>query len=130
MIKITKSVVIEIEKDGQRMTLVQSEIDDIKRQLVTAVQAKCKEVRASQKPAKTSFSSNKQQPVHMSDEKRKGIMDNVGKKLSSTPKTLSTLLDGVSYVPNYLPVIRKMVEGRQDVAKKAVGKRILYLRKK
>jgi hypothetical protein len=56
-------------------------------------------------------------------------MANVDKKLSSTPKTLSALLDGISYVPNYLPAIRKMVEGRKDVAKKIVGKRTLYVGK-
>lgn len=69
--------------------------------------------------------------VHMSDDKKREIMDNVGKKLSpETPKTLSALLDGVSYVPNYLPAIRKIVEDRDDVAKIQVGKRTLYLLKK
>ena len=132
MVKVTKSVVIEIEKDGQRMTLFQSEFDDIKRQLESAVREKGREVKvSSQKPAAKAPSGKKQkQPVHMSEEKRKGIMFNVDKKLSETPKTLSALLDGVSYVPNYLPAIRKMVEGRRDVAKKIVGKRTLYFRKK
>lgn len=130
MVKITKSVMIEIEKDGQKITLNQSEFDDIKRQLESAVRAKGKEVKASPKSAKASSRKQQQQPVHMSEEKRKGIMANVDKKLSETPKTLSGLLDGVSYVPNYLPAIRKMVEGRRDVTKKAVGKRILYFRKK
>jgi hypothetical protein len=131
MVKITKSVTIEIEKDGQRMTLTQSEIEDIKRQLDAAVREKGREVRTSRKPAKAKASKKQQQQqvVHMSDEKRKEIMANVDKKLSSTPKTLSALLDGVSYVPNYLPAIRKMVEGRKDVAKKVVGKRTLYVGK-
>ncbi len=119
---------IEIEKDGKRITLNQSEFDDIKRQLEAAVREKGKVAKAGTKPAKAS--SSRRQPVHMSEEKRKGIMTNVDKKLSETPKTLSALLDGVSYVPNYLPAIRKMVEGRRDVAKKAVGKRTLYFRKK
>jgi hypothetical protein len=128
MVKVTKSVMIEIEKDGKRITLNQSEFDDIKRQLEAAVREKGREVKVSQKPAKAT--SSKKQPVHMSEEKRKGIMSNVDKKLSETPKTLSALLDGVSYVPNYLPAIRKMVEGRRDVVKKIVGKRTLYFRKK
>jgi hypothetical protein len=128
MVKVTKSVMIEIEKDGNRITLNQSEFDDIKRQLEAAVREKGREVKVSQKPAKAT--SSKKQPVHMSEEKRKGIMSNVDKKLSETPKTLSALLDGVSYVPNYLPAIRKMVEGRRDVVKKIVGKRTLYFRKK
>ena len=128
MVKVTKSVMIEIEKDGKRITLNQSEFDDIKRQLEAAVREKGKAVKAGAKPAKAP--SGKKQPVHMSEEKRKGIMSNVDKKLSETPKTLSALLDGVSYVPNYLPAIRKMVEGRRDVVKKIVGKRTLYFRKK
>ena len=128
MVKVTKSVMIEIEKDGNRITLNQSEFDDIKRQLEAAVREKGREVKVSQKQAKAT--SSKKQPVHMSEEKRKGIMSNVDKKLSETPKTLSALLDGVSYVPNYLPAIRKMVEGRRDVVKKIVGKRTLYFRKK
>ena len=130
MVKVTKSVVIEIEKDGQRMTLFQSEFDDIKRQLEAAVREKGREVKVNRKPTGTKATSSKKQPVHMSEEKRKGIMSNVDKKLSETPKTLSALLDGVSYVPNYLPAIRKMVEGRRDVVKKIVGKRTLYFRKK
>lgn len=128
MVKITKSVTIEIEKDGQRITLTPNEIEDIKRQLDAAVREKGREVRAGQKPAKAA-AGKKQQVVHMSDEKRKEIMANVDKKLSGSPKTLSALLDGVSYVPNYLPAIRKMVEGRKDIAKKVVGKRTLYVEK-
>jgi hypothetical protein len=65
----------------------------------------------------------------MSDAKKREIMDNVDKKLSSTPKTLSALLDGVSYVPNYLPAIRKMVEEKQNIAKKQMGKRTFYFLK-
>jgi hypothetical protein len=130
MVKITKSVSIEIEKDGQRITLTPSEIEDIKRQLNAAVREKGREVRTSQKPAKAAASKKQQQQaVHMSEGKRKEIMANVDKKLSSSPKTLSALLDGVSYVPNYLPAIRKMVEGRRDVARKAMGKRTLYYKK-
>jgi hypothetical protein len=128
MVKVTKSVMIEIEKDGKRITLNQSEFDDIKRQLEAAVRQKGREAKVNRK--RTKATSSKKQPVHMSEEKRKGIMSNVDKKLSETPKTLSALLDGVSYVPNYLPAIRKMVEGRRDVVKKIVGKRTLYFRKK
>jgi len=130
MVKVTKSVMIEIEKDGKRITLNQSEFDDIKRQLEAAVRQKGREAKVNRKPTGTKATSSKKQSVHMSEEKRKGIMSNVDKKLSETPKTLSALLDGVSYVPNYLPAIRKMVEGRRDVVKKIVGKRTLYFRKK
>ena len=125
MVKIKKSVTIEIEKDGQRMTLTPDEVEDIKRQLDAAVREKGREIRTYQKSPKV-VSSKKQRAVHMSEAKRKEIMGNVDKKLSNTPKTLSALLDGVSYVPNYLPAIRKMVEGRKGIVKKVVGKRTLY----
>jgi hypothetical protein len=128
MVKITKSVSIEIEKDGQKITLGPDEIEDIKRQLDAAVRERGKESQTKirikqQHRAKT---SSAQTVYHMSDEKKKEIINNVNKKLSDVPKTLSALLDGVSYVPNYLPMIRKMVESQQNVAKKQVGKRMLY----
>ena len=56
MVKVTKSVMIEIEKDGNRITLNQSEFDDIKRQLEAAVREKGREVKVSQKPAKATSS--------------------------------------------------------------------------
>lgn len=128
MVKVTKSVYIEIEKDGQKITFGPDEIKDIKRQLDAAVREKGgREFRANQKDGQKAKRSTKAETIyHMSDGKKKDIINNVNKKLSGTPKTLSALLDGVSYVPNYLPAIRKMVEGQQNVAKKQVGKRTLY----
>lgn len=130
MVKVTKSVYIEIEKDGQKITFGPDEIEDIKRQLDAAIREKggresstgMKAGRKAKEVAKVATAT----VYHMSDEKKRNIINNVNKKLSDTPKTLSALLDGVSYVPNYLPVIRKMVEGQQNVAKKQVGKRTLY----
>lgn len=129
MVKITKSVSIEIEKDGQKITLNPDEIKDIKRQLDAAIREKGRQIQAKLKvrqKAKAPPSAHAAVVYHMSDEKKKEIISNVNKKLSGTPKTLSALLDGVSYVPNYLPMIRKMVESQQIVAKKQVGKRTLY----
>ncbi|AIC16263.1 hypothetical protein [Nitrososphaera viennensis] len=130
MVKVTKSVYIEIEKDGQKITFGPDEIEDIKRQLDAAIREKGREFQAKLKAKRKVKALAKVTKVatvyHMSDKKKKEILDNVDKKLSGTPKTLSALLDGVSYVPNYLPMIRKMVEGQQNVAKKQVGKRTLY----
>lgn len=67
--------------------------------------------------------------MHISEEKKKQVLEHLGKRLSSRPQTLSSLLEGVSYVPNTLPVIRKMLEAQKNVAKKMVGKRTLYFRK-
>lgn len=142
MVKVTRSVSIEIEKNGQKIILGPDEIDDIKRQLDAAIREKGREFRANGiKTVKVKRKAGKKQApsssgraaavvYHMSDMKKKEIMDNANKKLSDTPKTLSALLDGVSYVPNYLPVIRKMVESQHNVAKKQVGKRTLYYLKK
>ncbi|WP_148699251.1 hypothetical protein [Candidatus Nitrososphaera evergladensis] len=127
MVKVTKSVYIEIEKDGQKITFGPDEIEDIKRQLDAAIREKGREFHAKTKARRKVKALAKVATVyHMSDDKKKEIINNVNKKLSGTPKTLSALLDGVSYVPNYLPVIRKMVESQQNVARKQVGKRTLY----
>ncbi|MEO9296310.1 MAG: hypothetical protein ABI347_12025 [Nitrososphaera sp.] len=133
MVKVTKSVTIEIEKDGKSITITPDELEEIKRQLDAAIRERGREFRAKlqskRETAKTGGETFAPKAVHMSDAKRKEIMAHVNKKLSATPRTLSSLLDGVSYVPNYLPMIRKMVEGQNNVAKKQVGKRTLYFRK-
>jgi hypothetical protein len=134
VVKVTKSVTIEIEKDGKSITITPDELDEIKWQLDAAIRERGREFRAKlqtgQQPVKNSNGSSAAAPkaVHMSDAKRKEIMAHVNKRLSATPRTLSALLDGVSYVPNYLPII-EMVEGQNNVARKQVGKRTLYFRK-
>lgn len=135
MVKITKSVSIEIEKDGKSITITPDELEEIKRQLDDAIRERGREFRSklqSSQAAKISSSrvvAPAPKAFHMSDAKKKEVMDHVNKRLSAKPKTLSALLDGVSYVPNYLPMIRKMVESQNNVAKKEVGKRTLYFRK-
>jgi hypothetical protein len=119
MVKITKSYTISIEKDGQMITVDQDEVQMIKGFLEEAIREKGSEVRKAAGKTK----------VSMSEEKRMQISEHLGRRLSKRPQTLSSLLAGVSYVPNALPAIRKMLEDRKDVAKKAVGKRTLYFRK-
>ena len=120
MVKITKSFTIDIEKDGQKITIEPDEIEQIKSALEEALREK-----GRQTTTKPSSSSK----LTIREEKRKEIMDHISKKLSAKPQTLSSLLDGISYVPNTLPFIRKMVEDRKDVAKKMIGKRMFYFRK-
>ena len=135
MVKITKSVSIEIEKDGKSITITPDELEEIKRQLDDAIRERGREFRAKlqgNQAAKISSSrvaAPAPKAFHMSDTKKKEVMDHVNKRLSAKPRTLSALLDGVSYVPNYLPMIRKMVEGQNNVAKKQVGKRTLYFKR-
>lgn len=119
MVKITKSYTISIEKDGQVITVDQDEVQMIKGFLEEAIREKGSKVRKAADKTK----------VSMSEEKRNQISEHLGRRLSKRPQTLSSLLAGVSYVPNALPAIRRMLEDRKDVAKKAVGKRTLYFRK-
>lgn len=136
MVKITRSVTIEIEKDGKSITITPDELEEIKRQLDAAIKERGREFRAKLQSSQAKLSGGNPSAVaaapkafHMSDAKKKEIMDHIGKRLSAKPRTLSSLLDGVSYVPNYLPMIRKMVESQGNVTEKQVGKRTLYLRK-
>ena len=66
--------------------------------------------------------------AHMSEAKRITILTHLNNQLSAKPKTISNLLKGISYVPNHLPHIRRMIEGQRNVAKKRMGKRIFYYR--
>lgn len=65
----------------------------------------------------------------MSEAKKNEIMKHINKKISKTPRTLSSLLKGVSYVPNHLPTIRQAVESQKSIDKKIIGKRTYYLTK-
>lgn len=89
-----------------------------------AVKAKGRGRKAGGKTA--SGSSDK---VHISDEKKQAIMAHINSRLSNIPQTLSFLLEGMSYVPNYLPYIRNMLEAQQNVGKVMSGKRVLYFAK-
>src|SRR6476620_10865912 len=107
VVKITKSVSIEIEKDGKSITITPDELEEIKRQLDGAIRERGREFRAKLQSSQAKIGSSHVAPpapkaFHMSDAKKKEVMAHVNKRLSAKPKTLSALLDGVSYVPNYL----------------------------
>lgn len=152
MLKIAKN--ITIEKDGQRITLSDEELKQIVRQAmgqelelpqtipvnppmiepptiteqkVTAPKAKSSTKK--QKAHKQQTASGDQQ-VHISEEKKSQIMSHVHSRMNEIPQTLSFLLEGISYVPNYLPFIRKMIEGEPGVSKVMNGKRVLYFKKR
>lgn len=152
MLKIAKN--ITIEKDGQRITLSDEELKQIVRQAmgqelelpqtipvnppmiepptiteqkVTAPKAKSS--MKKQKAHKPQTASGDQQ-VHISEEKKSQIMSHVHSRMNEIPQTLSFLLEGISYVPNYLPFIRKMIENEPGVSKVMNGKRVLYFKKR
>jgi hypothetical protein len=153
--KIAKN--ITIEKDGQKMTFTDEELKVLVRQAFgqeldfgqppaqvapqpapTASEPVIEKAKISapakkkgtgkQKPHKQEKSTSEQ--VHISEEKKKQIMDHVNNRMNEIPQTLSFLLEGISYVPNYLPYIRKMVEAETGVSKVMNGKRVLYFRKR
>lgn len=139
LVKISPSVTLELEKNGQRMTIDIEEARQIIKKLGEFV--RIRDYRRKSTPRtriqnpKRRIKAGESQLVslekipHMSESKRKEILDHLSKHLSAKPKTLSDLLKGVSYVPNHLPHIRRMMETRHDVAKKMIGKRTYYVRK-
>jgi vacuolar-type H+-ATPase subunit E/Vma4 len=144
MVRINPSITLELEKGGQRITIDLKEAKEIVRSLSKFVKDNDASLKAntttrSKRTRKNARKSHqllqKRMPAaasqkisHMSDAKKKEILDHVNKQLSAKPRTLSNLLESVSYVPNRLPHIRKMIEDQKHVSKKAIGKRIFYYR--
>jgi vacuolar-type H+-ATPase subunit E/Vma4 len=144
MVRINPSITLELEKGGQRITIDLKEAKEIIRSLSKFVKDNDASLKAntstrSKRTRKNARKSHqllqKRMPAaasqkisHMSYAKKKEILDHINKQLSAKPRTLSNLLKGVSYVPNHLPHIRKMIEDQKHVFKKAIGKRIFYYR--
>jgi hypothetical protein len=143
MVRINPSITLELEKGGQRITIDLKEAKEIIRSLskfvkdndaslkantTTRSKRTRKNARKSHQLLQKRMPAASQKISHMSDAKKKEILDNVNKQLSAKPRTLSNLLKGVSYVPNHLPHIRKMIEDQKYVSKKVIGKRIFYYR--
>jgi hypothetical protein len=124
MVKVSPSVTLEL-KSGQTITIDLEEAQQIIRGLSKFVH----DGSRAGKTFRPGVEARKKGPVtvpRMSEAKRNEILKHVNKKLSSKPRTLSNLLKGVSYVPNYLPAIRQMVEDQKHVSKKMIGKRTFY----
>lgn len=145
MVRINPSITLELEKDGQRIAIDLKEAKEIIRSLSKFVKDNDASLKAntttrSKRTRKNARKSHqllqKRMPAaaasqkisHMSYAKKKEILDHVNKQLSAKPRALSNLLKGVSYVPNHLLHIRKMIEDQKHVSKKAIGKRIFYYR--
>lgn len=144
MVRINPSITLELEKGEQRITIDLKEAKEIIRSLSKFVKDNDASLKANtttrskrtRKNARKSYqllqkrmpAAASQKISHMSYAKKKEILDHVNKQLSAKPRTLSNLLEGVSYVPNHLPQIRKMIEDQKHVSKKAIEKRIFYYR--
>ena len=134
MVKINPTVTLEL-RDGQRITINVEEAGQIIRGLRKFVQdseyggapaAMEAPTRVQKKRGpKTARKANR---TYMSEIKKAAILQHIEKQLSKRPRTISNLLKGISYVPNHLPDIRRMIESQRNVSKKKVGKRTLYYR--
>jgi len=130
MVKINPSVTLEL-KDGQKVTIELDEAMLIIKGLTKFVQegGYSSKINSQSIQKKKRINTNEKTKIpHMSEEKRIAILGHLEKQLSIKPKTISNLLRGISYVPNYLPHIRRMIESQRNVAKKRVGKRTFYYR--
>jgi hypothetical protein len=65
----------------------------------------------------------------ISEAKMNEIVKHVERELSETPRTLSNLLNGISYIPNHLPMIRDRIEKEPYISRKIIGKRTYYFLK-
>ena len=130
LVKINPSVTLEL-KSGQKLTIDLEEAGQIIKGLTKFVEDGEYAIKApSSRVQKRKGRKNVEQTkiAHMSEAKRIAILTHLNNQLSARPKTISNLLKGISYVPNHLPHIRRMIEGQRNVAKKRIGKRIFYYR--
>ena len=137
-IRISPSITLKLEKSGQTITVDFEEAKEIVKNLsnflnqsgsatATAIGRSIGETSAMQRRA-GGKGSNVKVP-YMSENKRQEIIKHISRQLSTKPKTLSTLLKGVSYIPNYLPAIRQLVESQSNIHKEKIGKRTYYSKK-
>ncbi len=130
LVKINPSVTLEL-KSGQKVTIDLEEAGQIIKGLSRFVEDGEYAMKAPpSRVQKRKDHKNVEQTkiAHMSEAKRVAILTHLNNQLSARPKTISNLLKGISYVPNHLPHIRRMIEGQRNVAKKRIGKRIFYYR--
>jgi hypothetical protein len=132
LVKINPSVTLELG-DGQKITINLEEAGQLIKGLTKFVQKgeyasmTTQQIEIEKRKGRRNFEQTK--IPHMSEAKRTAILKHLDKQLSTKPKTLSNLLKGITYVPNHLPHIRRMLEGQRGVAKKRMGKRTFYYRR-
>jgi hypothetical protein len=132
VVKINPSVTLELG-DGQKITINLEEAGQLIKGLIKFVQkgeyAGMTTQQIEIQKRKGSRNAEQTKIPHMSEAKRTAILKHLDKQLSVKPKTISNLLKGITYVPNHLPHIRRMLEDQRGVAKKRMGKRTFYYRR-
>ncbi|SRR5690606_32611014 len=129
MVKINPSVTLEL-KSGQTITIDLDEAHEVIKGLSKFIQEDSRyAAKASTKKGRKSTKRGGTGIPSISEAKKDEIIKHVNKKISKTPRTLSNLLKGISYVPNHLPAIRQAVESQKGIEKRIIGKRTYYLAK-
>ncbi|HYD92133.1 MAG TPA: hypothetical protein VEA37_11685, partial [Flavobacterium sp.] len=118
MVKVNPSITLEL-KSGQKISISLEEGKELIRGLSKFVEIDEKSgvSRRGSKNSKAGTGQKRRVPG-MSKAKEDEILRHVEKKLSSKPRTLSNLLTGISYMPNHLPMIRRLVESQPGISKK------------
>jgi hypothetical protein len=142
LVRAKSSITLELDKSGQTITLGVDEAKQVIKNLARLLNKTRigigRKKRAGrmvvtkkrrQKRKNNKMTKKKGKILSMSETKRQEIMEHVYRQLSARPKTLSALLKGISYSPNYLPMIRKLVESRGNISHRMIGKRTYYARK-
>lgn len=139
-IRVSPSITLKLGKSGQTITIDFEEAKEIVKSLsnflnqggsattTTAIGRSIEEASAVKRKGEGGKGGAIKVP-YMSENKRQEIVKHISRHLSTKPKTLSTLLKGVSYIPNYLPAIRQMVESQGNIHKEKIGKRTYYSKK-
>ena len=128
MIKINSSIILELE-NGQKISLSLKEAKELNRDLAKFIEDDKAVPTVEQRKRKNtgrSYFRQKRKVPGMSEAKKNEILKHVNKKLSEQPRTLSNLIEGISYIPNHLPMIRQIVEDQPHVTKQVIGKRTYY----
>lgn len=118
--------VIVLEKDGTKMILTLNEAKEVKQHLDSFLN----QHKVTTGPDPTLNQHNSSSPkVHMSPHKCDAIIEHVVDKLTNEPQSLTQLLKGIPFVPNYQPVIKEMIENDSRIAIHKSGRRIFYSKK-
>ncbi len=129
MVRINPSVTLEL-KSGQTITIDLDEAQEVIKGLTKLIQDDSRHAaKVNMKRGRKNAKRGTAGVPSISDAKKDEIIRHVNKKISKTPRTLSNLLKGISYVPNHLPAIRQAVESQKGIDKKIIGKRTYYLAK-
>jgi hypothetical protein len=139
LVRVKPTITLELDSSGQIVTIDLQEAKAIIKSLAKFVDqsqgrtvadmTSSKGAQVSKRRGRSTKAKPSQKGPSMSENKRQEIIDHIQKQLSARPKTLSALLKGVSYVPNYLPAIREMVESRGSINREIIGRRVYYSRK-